>query len=212
MRVGDAVIAGHDNRTAVGPDRQTETSGIGHRPGMAHATAAAQTFPVVGIFDTTDGAERAYEACVGRGYKIGEINVVISEGTRRKLLKSDDEVKGELAKRDAEGGELGGPKGGRVGLLMTVFAAVGAAVAVPAIGFAAGPIAVALAAAGAAGVAGGVITALGDWGVPEERVRGYEADIRKGAILMSVEAKSAADADAIAGEWGRHGGRDIHRE
>jgi hypothetical protein len=210
--VGESVIEGHDNRTAVGADRQTAASRLGHRPAMARAIAAAKTYPVVGIFDTTDGAERAYEACVGRGYKIGEINVVISEGTRRKLLKSDDEVKGELAKRDAEGGELGGPKGGRVGLLMTVFAAVGAAVAVPAIGFAAGPIAVALAAAGAAGVAGGVISALGDWGVPEERVRGYEADIRKGAILMSVEAKSAADANAIAEEWNQHGGRDIHRE
>ena len=174
--------------------------------------AATKTYPLVGVFDSADGAERAYQACVDRGYKIGEINVVISEGTRRRLLKSDDEVKGELAKRDAEGGELGGPKGGRAGLLMTVFAAVGAAVAVPAIGFAAGPIAVALAAAGAAGVAGGVISALGDWGVPADRVRGYEADIRKGAILMSVETKSPADAHAIAAEWEHAGGRDIHRK
>ena len=178
---------------------------------MARAAEVARTYPLVGIFDSTDAAERAYQACVGRGYKIGDINVVISEGTRGRLLKSDEEVKGELAKRDAEGGELGGPKGGRVGILMTVFAAVGAAVAIPAVGFVAGPVAVALAAAGAAGVAGGVITALGDWGVPEERVRGYEADIRKGAILMSVEAKSAADANAIAEAWERSGGRDIHR-
>jgi hypothetical protein len=178
---------------------------------MTRAVAVAKTYPLVGIFDSADGAERAYQACVDRGYRIGEINVVISEGTRGKLLESDQEVKGELAKRDAEGGELGGPKGGRVGLLMTVFAAVGAAVAVPAIGFAAGPVAVALAAAGAAGVAGGVITALGDWGVPEERVRGYEADIRSGAILMSVEARSAADANAMAEAWAGFGGRDIHR-
>lgn len=178
---------------------------------MTRAVAVAKTYPLVGIFDSTDGAERAYQACVDRGYKVGEINVVISEGTRRKLLKSDDEVKAELARPDTEGGELGGPKGGRVGILMTVFAAVGAAIAIPAVGFVAGPIAVALAAAGAAGVAGGVITALGDWGVPEERVRGYEADIRKGAILMSVEAKTAEDANAIAADWETAGGRDIHR-
>jgi hypothetical protein len=179
---------------------------------MARAVDVTKTYPLVGIFDSADGAERAYQACVDRGYTIGEISVVISEGTRSKLLGSHDEVKAELAKPDAEGGELGGPKGGRVGILMTIFAAVGAAIAIPAFGFVAGPIAVALTAAGAAGVAGGVISALGDWGVPEERVRGYEADVKKGAILMTVEAKSAADRTAIAEEWGKAGGRDIHRE
>jgi hypothetical protein len=81
---------------------------------------------------------------------------------------------------------------------------------VPAIGFAAGPIAVALTAAGAAGVAGGLIAALADWGVPEERVRAYESDIRKGAILILVRAGSGADAKAIADDWRRLGGRDIH--
>jgi hypothetical protein len=177
---------------------------------MTKPAAVTKTYPLVGIFDSAEGAERGYQACVDRGYEVGQVNVVISEGTRRKLLKSHDEVQEALAKPDTEGGELGGPKGGRAGLLMTVFAAVGAAVAVPALGFVAGPIAVALAAAGAAGVAGGVITALGDWGVPEERVRGYEADIRKGAILISVEAKTAADAKAIAADWARAGGRDIH--
>jgi hypothetical protein len=200
----------HDNRAAVGAGRQTEGLRLGHRLRMTRPAATTKTYPLVGIFDSTEGAERAYQACVERGYEVGRVNVVISEGTRRKLLKSRDEIKEELAKPDAEGGELGGPKGGRVGLLMTVFAAVGAAVAAPALGVVAGPIAVALAAAGAAGVAGGVITALGDWGVPEERVRGYESDIRKGAILMSVEADTAEDARAIADDWKRFGGRDIH--
>jgi hypothetical protein len=170
-----------------------------------------KTYPLVGLFDSGDAAERAYQACLDRGYELGQVNVLVSEETRESLLQSDHEVKAELGKREAEGGELGGPKGGRVGLLMTVFAAVGAAVALPAIGFVVGPLAVALTAAGAAGVAGGLITVLGDWGVPEERARGYEADIRKGAILMSVEARSAADADSIATEWRKSGGRDIHR-
>lgn len=177
---------------------------------MTRPAAVTKTYPLVGMFDSAEAAERAYQACVDRGYEVGQVNVVISEGTRRKLLRSHDEIKEELAKPEAEGGELGGPKGGRAGLLMTVFAAVGAAVAAPALGVVAGPIAVALAAAGAAGVTGGVITALGNWGVPEERVRGYEADIKKGAILMSVEARSAADAKAIGEDWARAGGRDIH--
>jgi len=178
---------------------------------MAHTANAAQKYPVVGLFDTSGAAERAYVACLDRGYDLGQINVVVSEGTRKRLLISDDEIKAELAGREAEGGELGGPKGGRVGILVTVLAAVGAAVALPAVGFVVGPLAVALTAAGAAGVAGGLFAAFGDWGVPEEQVRSYETQIRKGAILMSVEARSATDAQAIAEEWAKSAGRDIHR-
>ncbi len=178
---------------------------------MAKPAIAEKTYPLVGIFDSGNAAERAYQACLAHGYELGQVNVVVSEETRKKLLQSDHEMKAELGTREAEGGELGGPKGGRVGVLVTVLAAVGAAVAVPAIGLVVGPLAIALTAAGAAGVAGGLIAALGDWGVPEERVHGYEADIRKGAILMSVEARSASDADAIAEDWRKSGGRDIHR-
>lgn len=177
---------------------------------MTHPASAPATYPLVGVFDTPDKAERAYQACLARGYEIGQVNVVVSEGTRQKLVTSEDSDKAELGTREAQGGELGGPKGGRTGLLVTIAAAVGAAVAVPAIGFAAGPLAIALTAAGAAGVAGGLIGAFGNWGVPPERVQGYEADIRKGSILMSVEAVSIADAKAIADEWRGLGGRDIH--
>jgi hypothetical protein len=178
---------------------------------MANPAIVEKTYPLVGVFDTADAAERAYVACLDRGYDLDRINVVVSEGTRQKLLTSDDGLKAELAGREAEGGELGGPKGGRVGMLVTVLAAVGAAVAVPAIGFVVGPLAVALTAAGAAGAAGGLFAAFSDWGVPEKRLHGYEADVREGAILMSVEAKSPADANAIADDWAKSGGRDIHR-
>jgi hypothetical protein len=176
----------------------------------AQPAVAASTYPLIGVFDDPDAAERAYATCVQRGYEIGQVNVVVSEGTRRKLIKSGDRAQAELATRRAQGGELGGPKGGRAGLLVTVFAAVGAAVVVPAIGFAAGPLAIAMTAAGAAGVAGSLIAVMGDWGVPVDRVQSYQSDIRKGAILMSLEARSVADANAIADEWRKLGGRSIH--
>lgn len=167
---------------------------------------------VTGLFADGDAAERAYAACVERGYEIGEVNVLMSEDTRRQFLTDDSPLSTELARKKAEGGELGGPTGGRVGILVTVFAAVGAALAVPALGFVvAGPIAVALAGAGAAGLAAGFIGMLGDWGIPEERVRGYEAGIGNGGILMMVEPRSDEDARAIEGEWQTIGGRDIHR-
>jgi hypothetical protein len=164
---------------------------------------------LTGLFPSGDAAERAYESCVARGYAAGDINVVVSEGTRKRLLTSADEPKAQLAERDQEGGELGGPKGGRVGILMTIFAAVGAAVALPTVGFVAGPLAVALAAAGAAGVAAGLIHVFADWGVPPERIERYEAGIREGSVLVMVATRSGGDARQIAEDWKKLGGRDI---
>lgn len=165
---------------------------------------------VTGLFADGEGAARAYEACTRRGYEIGDVNVVMSEETRNGFLADDSEITTLLARRQAEGGELGGPKGGDIEILVTIFAAVGAALAVPALGLVvAGPLAAALAGAGAVGLAGGLIGALGDWGIPHERVRQYEAGIRDGGTLMMVEARSDEDARQIQQEWAALGGRDV---
>jgi len=166
---------------------------------------------VTGLFGDGESAERAYQACDEHGYDIGAVNVVMSEDTRRRFFSDDSEITTQLARRKAEGGELGGPTGGRIGILVTIFAAVGAAVALPALGFVvAGPIAVALAGAGTAGLAAGLIGALGDWGIPEERVRRYEAGIHDGGILMMVEARSDEDVRQIEQQWKAIGGRDVY--
>jgi hypothetical protein len=165
---------------------------------------------ITGLFNDGPSAERAYQACVERGYEIGQVNVVMSEDTRKRLFSDDSETTTLLARRKAEGGELGGPAGGRLELLVTIFAAVGAALALPALGFVvAGPIAAALASAGAAGLVAGLIGALGDWGIPEERVRLYEAGIHDGGILMMVEPRSDEDARAIEQQWKAIGGREV---
>jgi hypothetical protein len=165
---------------------------------------------VTGLFSDGPSAERAYQACVDRGYEVGEVNVVMSDDTRQRLLSEHTQAATLLARRKAEGGELGGPAGGRVELLVTIAAAVGAAVALPALGFVmAGPIATALASAGAAGVAAGLIGALGDWGIPPDRIRRYEADIQRGDILMMVHARSEQDARQLEQQWQALGGREV---
>jgi hypothetical protein len=75
---------------------------------------------------------------------------------------------------------------------------------------AAGPIAVALAGAGAAGLAAALISALADWGLPEERVREYERAIGDGGILMGVRTRSQEDAQQIAMNWKEIGGQQVH--
>lgn len=165
---------------------------------------------VTGLFRDGEAAERAYQACVERGYRIGDVNVLMSEDTRQRLVADDSAVTTLLAGRKAEGGELGGPKGGRLEILLSIFAAVGAVLALPALGFVvAGPVAAALAGAGAAGLAAGLIGALGDWGIPDERARRYEAGLQQGGILMMVDARSDEDARHIEQQWNAIGGRDV---
>lgn len=174
------------------------------------ASASGNRRMITGLFSDGQSAERAYQACARRGYAMGEVNVVMSEDTRKRLLSADSGTTTQLARREAEGGELGGPTGGRVEILVTIFAAVGAVLALPALGFVvAGPIAAALAGAGAAGLAAGLIGTLGDWGIPQERVRFYEAGIKDGGILMMVEARSDEDARQIEQQWKAVGGRDV---
>ena len=177
---------------------------------MTTVKAPARTKKLTALFSDSDAAERAFQACVDLGYEAGQINVVISEATRKRLLAEHDETKSNLTERKAEGGELGGPSGGRVGILVTIIAAVGAAVAIPTIGFIVGPVAVALTAAGAAGAAAGLIGALANWGIPAERIREYESGIQKGAILIMLETTSESDAHEIETAWKKLGGRDIH--
>lgn len=174
------------------------------------ASSSSKPERVTALFSDRESAERAYRTCVDRGYEIGDVNVVMAEGTRQRLLAGGDGTTSLLASRQAEGGELGGPKGGDVEILVTAVAAVGAALALPALGFVvAGPIAAALAGAGAAGVAAGLLGALGDWGIPEGRIRLYEEGIRAGGLLMMVEARSREDARVIAQQWAALGGKEV---
>ncbi len=174
------------------------------------ASASGNRRMITGLFSDGQSAERAYQACIERGYEMGEVNVVMSEDTRKRLFSDDSGTTPQLARREAEGGELGGPTGGRVEMLVTIFAAVGAALALPALGFVvAGPLAAALTGAGAAGLVAGLIGTLGDWGIPQERVRLYEAGIKDGGILMMVEARSDEDARQIEQHWKSVGGRDV---
>ena len=92
----------------------------------------ARGVSLTGLFADAESAERAIQACVIRGHEVGDVNVVVSEGTRKRLLADRDEPEANLVKREREGAELGGPSGGRVGILVTIFAAVGAAIAIPA--------------------------------------------------------------------------------
>ena len=156
---------------------------------------------VTGLFKDSESIERAYEVVSKRDYGTADINVVMSDDTRKRYFADERQINTELGRKIEEGGELGGPTGGRIGMLIPAIIAVGV-VALPGLGLIlAGPVAVALAAAGAAGVAVGLVGALSDWGIPEERAKQYETGIHDGGILMGVRPRSDEDARYFVQQW-----------
>jgi hypothetical protein len=172
---------------------------------------------VTGLFKSSDGAECAYQSAVELGYEKSDISLVMSQETRERLFSGERRADSDLSDKATEStagstklaDELGGPAGGAVGTIAPVLAAAGTLVLIPGIAVA-GPVALALAAAGAVGLAGGVIGALTNWGIREDRIHQYEAGIRGGGILLGVKIRSAGDAKEIEQRWKACGGELVH--
>ncbi len=172
----------------------------------AHAARDNSGRMVTGLFKDSESVERAYEIVAERGYRFADINVVMSDDTRRRYFSDDRQVNIDLGRKAAEGGQMGGPMGATLGTLLPALIGLGV-VALPGLGLVfAGPLAVGLAAAGAAGVTVGLIAALSDWGIPDERAEQYAAGIRDGGILMGVRTRSDADAWHFEQRWAAIGG------
>jgi len=179
---------------------------------MSETTSATSTPAMLtGLFRDPAVAERAFRTTTRLGYARDEINIVIDDDVRRRYFPKGQPAEPEFTDKSAEAGELGGPMGGTLGTLLAAVTAVGTVLLLPGLGFVvAGPVAAALAGAGAAAAAGGLISALHDWGIPQERIDAYEAAIKRGGILMGVKPHSAEDAQSIAREWKTIGAEAVH--
>ena len=138
---------------------------------------------VTGLFPDRDSAERAYTDISSRGYRQDDVNVVMSDDTRKRHFSAADGRQTELGTKAAEGAGIGGAIGGSLGAIAAAIAAVGTTIALPGLGLViAGPLAAAIAGAGAGAATGGIVGALIGWGIPEERVKHYEEGIKNGGI------------------------------
>lgn len=175
-------------------------------------TMQAGSQMVTGLFEDRDQAEQAYASATRRGYDKNDVNVAMSDETRRKYFSDSSSAGTELGSKAAEGAGIGGAIGGTVGAIAAAVTAVGTSIALPGLGLIiAGPIAAGLAGAGAGGIAGGVMGALVGWGIPEERVKLYETGIKKGGILMGVKPRSDEDAAYFEQQWKTGNGRYVSR-
>ncbi len=165
---------------------------------------------LTGMFKDRDSAEKAYHSLSERGYGKDDVNVVMSEETRKKYFNKDNDDDTELGDKAMEKAGVGSAIGGTVGAVVAAIAAIGTTLAIPGLGLVvAGPIAAALAGAGAGGLAGGLVGALVGSGIPEDRAIVYEKGIKEGGILMGVKPKNEEDAHHLNESWTNSQGRHI---
>lgn len=181
---------------------------------MAEATAAtkrSESGMVTGLFNDRESAERAYGSLEKRGYGKDDVNLVMSDETRKKHFVVDNRET-ELGNKALKGAGTGAAIGGTVGATLAAIAAIGTTLALPGLGLLiAGPLAAAIAGAGAGGATGGLIGLLVGAGIPEERVKDYEEGIKKGGILMGVTPRTPEDAEYFEQDWKKNRGEAVYR-
>lgn len=161
-----------------------------------------------GLFEDPTSAETSYQAALKRGYKPDEINVLMSDDSRKKYYGSTV-AKTETGDKSMEGLALGGALGGTVVGVLAAVVALSTTIVVPGVGLIiAGPLAAGLVGAGAGSIAGGLLGALIGAGIPEEHAKIYEQGIKKGGIVILVN--SHGDDDALLTDWKKNKGKDIY--
>ena len=167
---------------------------------------------VTGLFADRPSAERAYQSAVSRGYSKDDVNLLMSDETRKRYFATDA-ASTELGSKAAEGAGVGGAIGGTIGAVLGAIAAVGTSIAIPGLGLViAGPLAAGIAGAGAGALTGGMVGALIGWGIPEEHAKQYEEGLRNGGTLLGVNPRNDEDATYFENEWrNNYHGENIYR-
>ena len=174
------------------------------------STRTGRSRMMTGMFRDRDSAEGAYRSLTSRGYTKDDVNVLMSDETRKRHF-SEDGPDTDLGNKALEGAAVGAGIGGTLGAILAGIAAVGT-LAIPGVGLiAAGPIAAALAGLGAGAATGGLIGALVGAGIPEEQAKLYDKGIQEGGIVMGVTPRSDEDADYFEREWRTNRGEHIYR-
>lgn len=162
---------------------------------------------ITALFVDFKNAGKAYNAALKLGYKKDEINILMSEETKKchghnraheNLSLSDEAIKGA-----GVGGSLGVTTGAITGAIIamgTVLAFSGLSLIIS------GPIAIALAGASAGGIAGGLVGALINIGISEDHAKNCAAELKNGGILICLTPYSLDDCKTLEMTWNNYGG------
>ena len=89
---------------------------------------------VTSLFPDRSSAERAYSDVSARGYGQDDVNLVMSDDTRKRHFLNDGAPQTELGSKAAEGAGVGAGIGGAIGATLAAVAAIGTAVVIPGLG------------------------------------------------------------------------------
>lgn len=166
---------------------------------------------LTGMFRDRESTENAYNTLQERGYSKDDINLVMTDETRKKYF-SGAAKETEIGTKAAEGAGKGSAIGSTIGAIVGVIAAIGTTLAIPGLGIViAGPIAAGLAGAGAGGITGGIVGALVGSGIPEARAKLYESGLKEGNIVIGVHPRNDDDAKYFEDNWRSNKGEEIHQ-
>ncbi len=178
---------------------------------FGNSTTGGTSRMMTGMFRDRASAERAYSSLQSRGYSKDDVNLVMSDDTRKKHF-GENTADSDLGDKALEGAGAGSAIGGTLGAIVGAVAAIGTSVALPGLGLIiAGPLAAGLAGAGAGGLTGGLLGALVGSGIPEDRAKEYESGVKEGGIVMGVHPRSEEDAHHFENEWRNSHGESIYR-
>lgn len=165
---------------------------------------------LTGMFSDRASAERAYNNMYERGYRDDDINIIMSDDTRKKYFDEDNKEQTAFGNKALEGAGAGSAIGGALGATAGIIAALGTSLAIPGLGLViAGPIAAGLAGAGAGGLTGGIVGGLIGSGIPEDKAKIYEQGLKDGKIVMGVNPKNDEDASILEKDWQSQETNDI---
>jgi len=202
-----------ERENAEGRMRQATNNVMDETDGARGRTVGDRSGYVTGLYDSPDSANRAYQGLRDGGYDPKDIDVLMTDETRKRHfgdVKPGTEFTGGT--KAAEGLGKGSAIGGTVGAALAAIFAIGSSVVIPGLGLVvAGPIAAALAGAGAGGATGGIIGALIGAGIPKDRAEAYDAGLRKGGIVIGTRARDDKHAAELERDFGSYGGTDIYR-
>ncbi|TDN37213.1 hypothetical protein E4631_07025 [Hymenobacter sp. UV11] len=163
------------------------------------------------MFRDRSSAEKAYQSLHERGYGKDDVNLLMSDDTRKTHF-GDNTAHTDLGDKAMEGAGVGSAIGGTAGAIIGAIAAIGTSVALPGLGLIiAGPLAAALAGAGAGGLTGGLVGALVGSGIPEEHAAEYEEGIKNGGIVMGVKPRNAEDAKYFEEQFKTNNADKVYR-
>ena len=154
------------------------------------------------VYDRHEQARQAVSELEAAGIASADISLLANKHVSAQYDDVDD------ASKAAAGAGIGAVVGGTAGLL----AGIGL-LAIPGLGpvVAAGWLASTALGAVAGGATGGIVGALVGWNIPEERVKKYDEDIRKGGILMGVRPRNDQDAAYLEDAWKTNRAQNVYR-